>query len=45
MNFLTINELQEVQGGSFKVIAALVAGGIFLIGVLDGFLRPYSCRK
>lgn len=45
MNFLTVNELKEVQGGGYKVIAAIIAGGIFIIGVIDGFLRPYACRK
>jgi lactobin A/cerein 7B family class IIb bacteriocin len=46
MNELTVNELQTISGGglSWAAIFGMIAGGIFLIGVLDGYLRPYSCR-
>lgn len=39
-------ELENIQGGglSWGVLAGIVSGGIFLIGVLDGYLRPYKCR-
>ena len=42
------NDLVTVSGGGFKfgVAAAVIIGiGAFLIGVLDGFLRPLSCRS
>ena len=39
-------ELKEVTGGGIKIgIAGLVIGGIsFIIGLIDGYLRPYKCR-
>lgn len=39
-------ELESIKGGavSWGVLAGIVSGGIFLIGVLDGYLRPYKCR-
>ena len=40
-------ELETIKGGgiSWGILAGLVSGGIFLIGVVDGYLRPYKCRK
>ena len=39
-------ELKEVKGGIFgsKLIMSLVTGGAFIIGLIDGFLRPLKCR-
>lgn len=39
-------ELKKVYGGgmSFGFIAGLVGLGAFLIGVLDGVMRPLSCH-
>ena len=40
MKELTNEELQNVTGGLAKwAIAALIAGGTFLIGVLDGQIK------
>lgn len=44
MHTLTKEELKDVNGGG--VGAYLVISGIvvFVIGVIDGFLRPLKCR-
>lgn len=46
MNQLNKHELEAIKGGaiSWAVLSGIVSGGIFLIGVLDGYLRPYKCR-
>ena len=43
---LTNVELQKINGGGFgwAALFGIISGGIFLIGVLDGYLRPYACR-
>ena len=40
-------ELTNISGGAWKLglVGAIIAGSAFIIGVIDGFLRPYSCRK
>lgn len=40
-------QLKEIQGGAAKFgVAAILAGvGVFIIGVLDGFLRPLKTLK
>ena len=46
MTNLDLVELKEVHGGSIKGVVAVLAGvGVFLIGVLDGFLRPLKTLK
>ncbi len=47
MNNLQISELKAIEGGAIKVgIAAILAGvGVFIIGVVDGFLRPLKTLK
>lgn len=37
-------ELNEIVGGGFKFLAVLGAIGVFLAGVVDGFLRPFKCN-
>ncbi len=39
-------ELMKVEGGaiSYGVAVGIGAGIIFLIGLVDGFMRPYRCR-
>lgn len=39
-------ELKDIKGGgmSFGLLVSLVALGAFLIGVLDGIMRPLSCH-
>lgn len=42
------NELKNITGGSSKILWGILAaiGGIgtFLIGFIDGFIRPLSCN-
>lgn len=40
------NELMNISGGGIKYGLAALVGGIitFLIGVVDGYLRPLSCN-
>ena len=46
MNKLSNNELREINGGGHFVLGLLLAGGItFLIGVIDGYVRPLSCNQ
>lgn len=46
MKEISKEELQEINGG-FSIWAALglVAGGVFLIGVIDGYVRPKKCNE
>ena len=43
---LTNEELKMISAGSISwaVVGAVVAAGAFLVGVIDGYLRPYKCR-
>ncbi len=47
MNKLSNEEMYEIQAGAISKAAAagLAAIGIFLVGVIDGIIRPYKCRK
>ena len=40
------NDLENIYGGGFSFsIAAIIGAGItFLIGVVDGYVRPLACR-
>ncbi len=40
------NELKQIDGGSFNVgIAIAIAAGItFIVGVIDGIVRPLKCN-
>lgn len=44
---MQISELKKINGGaiSFTTGGLIVAGVVFLIGVIDGFVRPYACHK
>ncbi len=45
MKDLNDNELMTVNGGfSFGLGLAIGAGITFLIGVIDGFVRPLKCN-
>ena len=40
---LKLEELKEIKGGGMSV--GLIAGlGAFLIGILDGIMRPLACN-
>jgi len=46
MNQLTNNELMNVYGGfSALGVMSIIGGIVFLIGLLDGFVRPLKCRR
>lgn len=46
MKELTNEELKTTVGGGFNFgLAALIGAGItFLIGVIDGYIRPLACN-
>lgn len=46
MNRINDNKLREIDGGSKLVVGLLIASGItFLIGVIDGYIRPLKCNQ
>lgn len=46
MEILDSNELKDVRGGGliFKIAMGVLTVGSFVIGVIDGYLRPLKCR-
>lgn len=46
MKNLTNEELKNVNGGGINigVIAGIAAGITFLIGIIDGIIRPLKCN-
>ena len=38
-------ELMKVHGGGFGLGLLISAGVVFLIGVVDGYVRPLKCNK
>lgn len=45
MNKLNNNELRDISGGGHFILGALFVSGItFIIGVIDGYIRPLSCN-
>ena len=47
MNLLTDAQMHEVSGGGMTraMIAGFIAAGIFVVGVIDGFIRPLKCNR
>ena len=47
MEKINKQELKNITGGAFRIgIGIGIAAGItFLIGVIDGYVRPLACRK
>lgn len=41
------SELLEIKGGVSKYFYGIGAGAIvsFIIGLIDGYMRPLACRK
>ena len=39
-------QLLEIKGGASKlgIAASIIAGVIFVIGVIDGYVRPLRCN-
>lgn len=46
MERLTCSEAKKIKGGVSGgwIVAGIVAGITFLVGVFDGFTRPFKCR-
>ncbi len=44
MKELEKKELMKINGGGWGIGIAVGAGITFLIGVIDGFVRPLKCR-
>ena len=46
MRELSADNLKKIDGGGISVWGAIgiAAGVIFVIGVIDGFVRPLSCN-
>ena len=45
MTELTSSELLQINGGvKWKIGMFLAAGVSFIIGVIDGYLRPLPCK-
>ena len=45
MSKLNEKELENIKGGfGFWSVAGIIAGAIFIIGVLDGIARPLKCN-
>ena len=46
MKELTLKEMKGINasGISAGVVAAIGAGVAFIVGILDGFTRPFKCR-
>ncbi len=44
---LTKDELLDINGGAvtWTLATAIVSGIVFIIGVIDGYLRPLKCNK
>jgi hypothetical protein len=43
---LTKEEMLNIYGGavSWGIVGAIAAGVVFIIGIIDGYLRPLKCR-
>ena len=47
MQKLTQEELLSINGGAVKASVLIAVGSAitFLVGIIDGFIRPYKCRS
>lgn len=46
MKKLDNEELKQINGGGFHIgiCVAIISGITFLIGAVDGYIRPLACR-
>lgn len=46
MKELTVENMKEINGGGITVwgVIGIAVGVIFVIGVIDGFVRPLKCN-
>ena len=47
MNVLNDAQMNQISAGGISkaVLAGVVAAGIFIVGVIDGFIRPLKCNR
>ena len=47
MEKLNENNLKKITGGGLSIWGAIgiTAGVVFIIGVIDGFVRPLKCHE
>ena len=47
MEQINKEELQNIDGGGISLlgVAGIVAAAVFLIGVIDGYVRPKKCNE
>ena len=47
MEILKQDELHNIVGGglTLKFIMGIITAGTFIVGLVDGFLRPLKCRN
>lgn len=40
-------ELLQIKGGAINwtIVTAISSGIVFIIGIIDGYLRPLKCNK
>lgn len=41
---LNSRELKNIDGGGIGLVLGLIAGVSFVIGVIDGYVRPMKCN-
>ena len=44
MEKLKYDDLKQISGGGWGIGLLIGAGIVFLIGVIDGYVRPLSCN-
>lgn len=47
MEKISKDELQNINGGGLSLlgVAGIIAGAVFLIGVIDGYVNPKKCDE
>ena len=45
MQELKEKELKSIKGGGFGTLLLIGAGIVFIIGIIDGIVRPLPCRS
>ena len=47
MEKIEANELKKISGGAFHfgIAFAITAGITFIVGLVDGYIRPLACNR
>ena len=47
MEQISKEELKNIDGGGLSLLGAagIIAGAVFLIGVIDGYINPKKCNE